>query len=126
MISTASMAVASVFAHRAIWFRLLPMRATCRVRSRSTSRRRGPGAGPRHGLAQQAGRRDAGRRGLRLPVGVLRRRHAGADHGGAVVSHLSISVTSAANAARSAASRIGSREAGGSKGARSVPLASSM
>ncbi len=37
MISTASMGAACVFAQRAIWFRLLPMRATWRVRSRSTS-----------------------------------------------------------------------------------------
>ena len=37
MISTASMAVAWVLAQRAIWFRLLPTRAICRVRARSTS-----------------------------------------------------------------------------------------
>ena len=35
--STASMASLWVFAQRAIWLRLLPTRATCRVRSRSTS-----------------------------------------------------------------------------------------
>ena len=35
--STASAAPLWVFAHRAIWLRLFPMRETCRVRSRSTS-----------------------------------------------------------------------------------------
>ena len=37
MTSTASATVLWVLAQRAIWFRLLPMRATCRVRSRSTA-----------------------------------------------------------------------------------------
>ncbi len=37
MTSTASMALRWVFAHRAIWLRLFPIRETCRVRSRSTS-----------------------------------------------------------------------------------------
>ena len=37
MTSTASAASACVFAHRAIWFRLLATRATYRVRSRSTA-----------------------------------------------------------------------------------------
>ena len=35
--SAAAAAALYVFAHRAIWFRLLPIRATCRVRSRSIS-----------------------------------------------------------------------------------------
>ncbi len=37
MTSTASAVSACLFAHRAIWFRSLPMRATWRVRSRSTA-----------------------------------------------------------------------------------------
>ena len=47
----ASIAEVSVLAQRAIWLRLLPMRATCRVRSRSTS-----AAGA---LARREGRRRA-------------------------------------------------------------------
>ena len=49
--STASASEAKVLAQRAIWLRLLPMRATCRVRSRSTS-----AAGA---LARREGRRRA-------------------------------------------------------------------
>ena len=51
MTSIASATVLCVLAQRAIWLRLLPMRVTCRVRSRSTS-----AAGA---LARREGRRRA-------------------------------------------------------------------
>ena len=50
-------------------------------------RRRGPGAGPRHGLPQQVGQRHAHGRRLGPPVGELGRRHAGVHSDGAAVTH---------------------------------------
>ena len=94
-ISTASAAPLWVFAHRAIWLRLLPMRPTCRVRSRSTSaagavhvrvraiaRRISADSGTpaADALARQSAdsvgvRRTATRTGRRLAIGM--RRHGG-------------------------------------------------
>ena len=88
MISTASMGAALVFAQRAIWFRLLPMRAICRVRSRSTSAAAAVQVrGARHGLPQQVGERDAGRLGLGAPGGELGLRHPQVELPGAAISH---------------------------------------
>ena len=50
-------------------------------------RRRGPGPRPRHGLPQQCGHRQAGRRRLRLAGGKLRRRDADPQPHGAALSH---------------------------------------
>ena len=83
--TTASAAAACEFTQRAAWFRLLPMGATCRVRSRSTAT-----AGAvqvRHALPQQRRHGCAGRRRLGAPAGMLRRQRAHAESHGAAVSH---------------------------------------
>ena len=124
MTSTASAVSACVFAHRAIWFRLLPMRATCTVRSRSTATARAVHVrGPRHGLPQQVGRRHAGRR-LRLPGGVLRWQHAGADNGRAAVSHQSTARGNGGKAPIRGPGR--AAECRGVRRGRAAPLASPM
>ena len=76
--STASTAPLWVFAHRAIWLRLFPMRVTSRVRSRSTfSVRHGPGVHPAERPAHQIRQRQACGARLGVPLGSLR--VAGAD-----------------------------------------------
>ena len=86
--STASTAPLWVFAHRAIWFRLVPMRDTCRVRSRSTS-----AAGTVQVRVRAIARRTSAESGtpaafgLGPPVGGLAPREANGDQDRAASSH---------------------------------------
>ena len=86
--STASTPSLWALAHRAIWLRLLPTRATCRVRSRSTSAcGDGPRMRPADRPAHQIRQRQARRARLGVPLGTLRLAGANLHPNGASTAH---------------------------------------
>lgn len=115
-------------AQRASGFKLLPMRATCRVRSRSASTAAAVEARVRAiaWRSPKIGHRQAGGCRLRLPVGQLARRHAGVHSGGAPVTHRRTARKERGHARRS--TRKSRRAAGcrGFEGAHSAPSPASM
>ncbi|MCY4600655.1 MAG: hypothetical protein OXF27_12145 [Acidobacteria bacterium] len=87
MISTASMGTALAFAQRDLILVVADARYLPGALALDLGSRRGPGARARHGAAQQVGKRNAGRLGLRAPSGELGLRHAQVELRGAAVSH---------------------------------------
>ena len=119
--STASMAPLWVFAHRAIWLRLFPMRETCRVRSRSTS-----AAGAAHVRVRAIARRISADRGTPAAAALARQSANSAadtragDDGGAALRHHAAPTWGKGGGAP-IRNLHGSATCGGSKGGREPP-----